>query len=622
VKLQLTIKFLHRVRIHGGEFDSSARAMNRAEESNLFQAELRKFRRSTFERKQMSTTIKRIALVAVAALGLGVMSVAPSQAAVNALIKYTSGDATPAGDLNTGTGVAGAFNYVTVTADSWSATAANDYVITTTSTILAGTGTIASDKKSLLGTATGNVIQIATPETGTVTVSYWKRTAGVLAASAAETVVITVNATKQSGTFSAANSTAFIVAGETNTTVAPTADALVTGLGTANIETATASIQITLKDALKAAFADTVTATVISGGANVKAFAIVDSTTAVTTNVTAGTFSDSVYSSIGRYVIGVFANGTSGPAVIRLTNSKNVEIAQKTVTFSSTTVATLEAKVVFANINGTKNGAITVTAKDSAGYVVPSASITGVSGTTANITSPGAVTADSKGVATFNLTAPAAASGSSVITFTSGTATTTATVRAAGTKATKLTITPSSATAEAGSKVTYTLEVADAAGALADGDYVAKFFSAPVTSSGTAGAFAADTVTVLAGKATAEIFVPFIAGKYSTTWTLKGTAGTATPDLDAALAGTKVTVDVDVTNASADAATDAANEAATAAQDATDAAIQAADAADEATAAVAALSLEVNTLIAGLKAQLSTLYKIVIKLKNSINAKK
>jgi hypothetical protein len=46
------------------------------------QADLRKFRRSTIERKQMSTktTFKRVALVAVATLGLGVLSVAPSQA--------------------------------------------------------------------------------------------------------------------------------------------------------------------------------------------------------------------------------------------------------------------------------------------------------------------------------------------------------------------------------------------------------------------------------------------------------------------------------------------------------------------------------------------------------------
>jgi hypothetical protein len=574
----------------------------------------------------MSTTIKRIALVAVAALGLGVMSVAPSQAAANVLIKYTSGDGAAAGDLNTGSGVAGAFNYVTVTADTWSATAGNDYVITTDSSILAATGagsTIASDKKSLLGSANANAIQIATPAVGTVTVSYWKRTAGVLAATAAETVVITVAASKQSGAYSAANSTAFIVAGETNTTVAPTADAVVTALGTANIDTATASIQITLKDALKAAFADTVTATVISGGANVKAFAIVDSTTAVTANVTAGTFSDSAYSSIGRYVIGVFANGTTGPAIIRLTNSAGTEIAQKTVTFSSTTVATLAATVVYGNVNGTKAGAVTVIAKDAAGYVVANAPVAVTTSDATKIASATCANTDATGKAVCDVVAAAAGSGAATLTFKSGVATTTASVRAAGVLATKLTISASASSAEAGSKVTYTLDVADAAGALADGDYVAKFFTgAPVTSNGGTGALASDTVTVLNGKATSEVFVPFIAGKYSTTWTLKGTAGTATADLDKALAGTKITVDVDVTNASADAALDAANEAATAAQDATDAAIQAADAADEATAAVAALQLEVNTLIAGLKAQLTTLTNLVKNLAKAVAKKK
>ena len=81
---QLAIKFLHRVRIHGGEFDSSARAMNREKQVRLLQAEPRIVRGSTIERKQMSTktTFKRIALVAVAALGFGVLSVVPSQAAV------------------------------------------------------------------------------------------------------------------------------------------------------------------------------------------------------------------------------------------------------------------------------------------------------------------------------------------------------------------------------------------------------------------------------------------------------------------------------------------------------------------------------------------------------------
>ena len=50
------------------------------------QADLRKLRGSTIERKQMSTkTIyKRIALVAVASLGAGLLSVAPASAAIDA----------------------------------------------------------------------------------------------------------------------------------------------------------------------------------------------------------------------------------------------------------------------------------------------------------------------------------------------------------------------------------------------------------------------------------------------------------------------------------------------------------------------------------------------------------
>ena len=78
------IKFPFRVRIHGGEFDESARAIHREDGLKTIQAESGIVLESTIERKQMSTktTFKRIALVTVAALGFGVMSVAPSSAAV------------------------------------------------------------------------------------------------------------------------------------------------------------------------------------------------------------------------------------------------------------------------------------------------------------------------------------------------------------------------------------------------------------------------------------------------------------------------------------------------------------------------------------------------------------
>ena len=89
------IKFPRRVRIHGGEFDGSARAIHRSgekcplmtyEKALISQAELRIVRGSTNERKQMSTKTlrKRIALVAVSALGFGLVSAAPSMAAATA----------------------------------------------------------------------------------------------------------------------------------------------------------------------------------------------------------------------------------------------------------------------------------------------------------------------------------------------------------------------------------------------------------------------------------------------------------------------------------------------------------------------------------------------------------
>ena len=82
---RLQFKFLSQIRISGWDFGSSARAMNQAGGNISTQADLRTVRKSTTERKSMATktTIKRIALVAVSALGLGVLtSVAPVNDAV------------------------------------------------------------------------------------------------------------------------------------------------------------------------------------------------------------------------------------------------------------------------------------------------------------------------------------------------------------------------------------------------------------------------------------------------------------------------------------------------------------------------------------------------------------
>ena len=82
---KLQFKFPSQIRISGWDFGSSARAMNQAGGKGLLmtyesvsktQADLEKVSRSTTERKIMSTktSIKRIALVAVAGLGLGLVT--------------------------------------------------------------------------------------------------------------------------------------------------------------------------------------------------------------------------------------------------------------------------------------------------------------------------------------------------------------------------------------------------------------------------------------------------------------------------------------------------------------------------------------------------------------------
>ena len=148
--------FLRRVRIHGGEFDSSARAMNRVngkgslmtyEGARFVQAEPRIVRGSTIERKQMSTktTFKRIALVAVAALGFGVLSVVPSQAAAGDItLTATTGTAslTPA----TGTGETGTAAIVTVS----SLLTAGDADSITVTFIATGTNPAGSTVRPLL----------------------------------------------------------------------------------------------------------------------------------------------------------------------------------------------------------------------------------------------------------------------------------------------------------------------------------------------------------------------------------------------------------------------------------------------------------------------------------------
>jgi hypothetical protein len=79
------IKFLRRVRIHGGECGAVARALHHKAKSSSLPAVFKKVLSTTIERKLMTTlTFKRLALVVVTALGLGVIASGPSSAVITA----------------------------------------------------------------------------------------------------------------------------------------------------------------------------------------------------------------------------------------------------------------------------------------------------------------------------------------------------------------------------------------------------------------------------------------------------------------------------------------------------------------------------------------------------------
>jgi hypothetical protein len=110
------------IRISRGERDASARATH-------LKAASKKYLETTIERKQMSTTtnFKRIALVAVAALGLGVLSSVPSNAAIVGTIAVTDSATSTATTSLADSTTAGTL------AVRWLATTAGDTVGVTTS---------------------------------------------------------------------------------------------------------------------------------------------------------------------------------------------------------------------------------------------------------------------------------------------------------------------------------------------------------------------------------------------------------------------------------------------------------------------------------------------------------
>lgn len=584
------------------------------------------------------TSIKRVALVAAAALAVAGFSAVPAQAASTTTITQASGTgdggvggiAGPANSLGVvitpGASASGTKTYVTVTGGTISST--NGDSVTA---VVAANGLSAT----LVGTRT---LTVQTPTAGSLVVNvYDALTASTYEGTVSVTKTIAITAAGISGVYSAAKSTVFIAAGETSTAVA--ADAVVSKAGTAAAAgdtqtTAAATIQVAYKDANGTALVtESITATITSGPGVLNSVDSTSATLAIDTQTTGvgvianvvNQYSKSVNTGatgIANFV--VWPNGQTGVSTIVIKNAAGTTLATKTLTFFSTTpasVATTVKKAYVLNAASATVKAIAVTVADASGNAITGATVAGAVATGSTV--GGAITCgtydttDKVYYCEVQASATQAAlttDASEVYTITAGTAKATASVMFVSAAVSTLTITgPTSA--NPGEKIKYTLTAKGANGnPIPDAAYAGNaFFGAPSASASLvtvpfSGSAANESVTVTAGVATATTYAPF-GGNMSITWTLNGTAGAAsgtagigTASLAKTITATAIVAETEiVSDATASLALDAANAATDAANNAYDEAQNATQAASDALAAVTALAAQVKSLIASVK---------------------
>ena len=395
------------IRILRGERDASARATH-------LEAATRKFLEATNERKYMSTktNFKRIALVAVAALGLGVLSSVPSQAIVltdNFTVTSVAGtatrilsDSTTAATLTvkftstaadtvsvsfaglskpsdaTTTPLVDIFGSTAALMETASASAANG-VDTSTSTgatavqvfkPMPGSSGATTSNDTAVITGVANQFNSATflvsmdsvtgtrvPGTYTYTAIVTPHTtAGVVGTAKTATVTITIASLAAESTVpSAATSSAIISA-----TGGSASDSSLAVVSTAST-TSAAVIEIKLRNASGSS-------STVAGKESVTV-----TTTAGTVGVIGGTFGRSVvlaYTNTGvaaatdSLTVQVRPDGTTGVATISI-STPSITFSAKTVTFFAAAAKTLTATVAHpVLIVGANSGAVRATGLD------------------------------------------------------------------------------------------------------------------------------------------------------------------------------------------------------------------------------------------------------------------
>ena len=404
------------IRISRGERDASARATH-------LKAASKKYLETTIERKQMSTTtnFKRIALVAVAALGLGVLSSVPSQAVVNnsqLTLSATTGAQTTAETVTATNPTITLSGLMGVTADSISVTASLDSAPTgatalpylqlteTSSALVNDTGTTGAGYNNALlsfvnpntpiNVSAGNIsaataisakfkvfLGTSTTDAPTVAGVYVVRltpavSAGSTTAMVAQTIAITVTAAPTLDTkATAAQSTSIISIGDTVTTTNGdnAVDDVVyapKGSTTAANTTIRALIKVTQKNAANTAASESMTV-VVTGPGVIAIASAGDPYEATNAGARALTVKNGD-------VVAVFSDGSAGVGTITISTATTTLAAEKVNFYGdiASVVATVVSPVIgigaasasVGNVAAANTGAVYAIAKDVQGFTV------------------------------------------------------------------------------------------------------------------------------------------------------------------------------------------------------------------------------------------------------------
>jgi hypothetical protein len=609
----------------------------------------------------IKTTFKRIALVAVAAMGFGVLtSVAPASAAPNATPWTVTAAQTSTGGgtaTTTATQIVGANNYVELTTNDDYLTAAAVTVLVVSGSTITYTATGQGSTAGIVNPAqteviyaddliNGNKVRISAATVGTVTAKYYERAVvnGVPTDTLKQTVTITVSAVK---TWSSRFSTS-VIAGTGNP---------VAGVGETDI--------LAPKGPLTGPFASVATVTITFNDAN---NALLTSPTGTFPSVRAvfknasdpGNLSWGANGggNVGRDVtvitkaatqtLTIFQDGWAGTSTIDIYVDGTYWTSETLSFYGEVTTVTATQKLFVAPITGGAHGcgavsatctgatialtpAVTLVATDAKGIKVPFLAFTATSSDTtvfASSTTYAETVATGTGSYNANVSSIPAGTSGKTATITWKTlksdgvtvvdTAATPTTFAVGGSAASIAFTVN-ASGNAGAKGTFTIDKKDSAGNKSvDAAHTVNFKSNTAV---TASIFDASSNTQTSGTSTQLII-----------------NGTKTWDFFNPLVDASVVFDVLVdslltgsqsftVSTVSQAALDASQEAIDAANAATDAANAAAEAADAATAAaqdaadaVAALSTQVSEMVAALRKQITALTNLVIKIQKKVKA--